>query len=109
MRGVKLRGGCERWCVLPETSADHFEVRIYLGQRQKMFAGNASKLLRRDRAAGGRDQERASSGNYACVADRPTCRATTCSSPTRPATIVLHFDGTTWTTLNASQITRTRP
>src|SRR5262245_61685078 len=44
MRGSKLRGGCVRWCVLPETTPIISGFEYVSGNIQKMFAGNATKL-----------------------------------------------------------------
>jgi hypothetical protein len=44
MKGLKLRGGCTRWCVLPETTPVISAFQYASGNNQRMFAGNATKL-----------------------------------------------------------------
>jgi len=44
LRGVKLRGGCTRWCVLPETTPVISAFEYASGSVAKMFAANATKL-----------------------------------------------------------------
>jgi len=44
MKGVKLRGGYERWCVLPETTPVISAFEYANGNVQRMYAGNATKL-----------------------------------------------------------------
>src|SRR5258705_3719775 len=44
LRGVSLRGGCVRWCVLPETTPIYSAFRYASWNDQRIFAGNATKL-----------------------------------------------------------------
>src|ERR1700745_1853942 len=44
MRGVKLRGGCIRWCVLPEQVPIISAFEYVTGSEQRMFAAQATKL-----------------------------------------------------------------
>jgi hypothetical protein len=44
LRGVKLRGGTVRWCVLPETTPVISAFEYKSGTTERMFAGNATKL-----------------------------------------------------------------
>jgi len=44
MRGVKLRGGFTRWCVLPETTPIISGFNYIAGTNQRMYAANATKL-----------------------------------------------------------------
>ena len=45
MKGVKLRGGCTRWCELPETTPIISAFEYSDGNVQKMYAANATKLF----------------------------------------------------------------
>ena len=47
LRGVKLRGGCERWAVLPEDDADHFRFRVSQRQRAEDVRRQRHQALRR--------------------------------------------------------------
>jgi hypothetical protein len=44
MRGVKLRGGYTRWCVLPETTPIISGFEYISANNQRMYAANATKL-----------------------------------------------------------------
>jgi hypothetical protein len=44
MRGVKLRGGTIRWCVLPETTPVISAFEYKSGVNERMFVGNSTKL-----------------------------------------------------------------
>ena len=44
MKGCALRGGCQRWAALPETTPVVSMFQYISGNIQKMFAGNATKL-----------------------------------------------------------------
>jgi len=44
MRGIKLRGGCTRWCELPETTPVISAFEYEDANIDKMFAANAEKL-----------------------------------------------------------------
>jgi hypothetical protein len=44
MKGVKLRGGCERWCELPETTPVISAFEYVSGTVERMYAANATKL-----------------------------------------------------------------
>jgi len=44
MKGVKLRGGCIRWCELPETTPIISAFEYSDGNAQRMYAANATKL-----------------------------------------------------------------
>jgi hypothetical protein len=44
MKGVKLRGGCTRWCVLPDAVPVVSAFEYVGGNTQRMFAAQATKL-----------------------------------------------------------------
>ena len=44
MRGVKLRGGCTEWCVLPETTPIISSFEYVSGIDHQMFAANLNKI-----------------------------------------------------------------
>jgi hypothetical protein len=44
MKGVSLRGGCERWCVLPDAVPVVSAFEYASGNNQRMYAGQLTKL-----------------------------------------------------------------
>ena len=104
MRGCKLRGGCTRWCSLPETDpvVSGFEYRS--ANDQRMFAANNTKLYDVTSSAPALVKGGQSSGNYA-VAQMANAGGDWLTAVNDRGDPPLRFDGTTWTTLNAGQIT----
>ena len=104
MRGVKLRGGCVRWCVLPETTPVISAFSYMSGNIQYMYAGNANKLY--DVTASTPVQIKAgqTSGNY-CAAQMASAGGDFMVVCNETGDDPLLFDGTTWTTMNGGQIT----
>ena len=98
LRGVSLRGGSVTWCRLPETTPVISGFRYVSGNKQLMFAGNATKLYDVTsvpvEVVSGQ-----TSGNYAAAqlsnqgGDWMVVVNETGDPP-------LRFNGTTWTTLN---------
>jgi len=116
MRGVKLRGGTIRWCDLhaldtvvpPVPSPDRKPVvsafEYTSGNIQRMFAGQQTKLF--DVSSGGPILVKSgqTSGNYA-AAQLANAAGDFLTAVNDGGDFPLRFDGTTWTTLNADQIT----
>jgi hypothetical protein len=105
LRGVKLRGGCQRWATLPETTPVISGFEYISGNVQKMFAGNATKLY--DVSFTGAPtvvKTGQASGNY-CASQMANASGDYMMVVNDAGDYPLRFDGTTWTTLNAGQIT----
>jgi hypothetical protein len=105
MRGVALRGGCARWCALPETTPVVSAFEYDSGNVQKMFAGNAAKLY--DVTASGTPTVVASgqhSGNY-CASQMANASGDYLMVVNDAGDPALRFDGAAWTVLNSGQIT----
>jgi hypothetical protein len=105
MEGVALRGGCVRWCTLPETTPVISAFEYISGNVQHMFAGNATKLY--DVTASGTPTAVATgqhSGNYAAsqMANAAGDYLMVVNDAGDPP---LRFDGAAWTVLNSGQIT----
>jgi hypothetical protein len=104
MKGIALRGGCTRWCTLPETTPVISMFQFISGNNQKIFAGNAAKLY--DVTAGTPTLIKSGqlSGNYVAsqLANASGDHMLVCNDA---GDYVLHFDGAAWTTFNAGQIT----
>ena len=104
MKGLALRGGCSRWSVLPETTPVVSMFQFISGNNQKMFAGNATKLYDVTATAPVLVKSGQASGNY--VASQMANQGGDHMLVANDAgDYLLHYDGTTWTTYNASQIT----
>jgi hypothetical protein len=105
MRGVKLRGGCERWCVLPETNPVISGFEYIASNVQKMFAATATNLYDVTFAdTPTLVQGSRTSGNYA-AAQLSNQGGNWLIAVNDAGEHPLQFDGTTWTLLNAGQIT----
>ena len=105
MRGVKLRGGSKRWCVLPETTPVISAFEYVFGTNHRMFAGNATKLY--DVTAQGGPvavKTGQTSGNYAAAQITSTSGLSWLTVVNDTGDFPLQFDGTTWVTLSASEI-----
>jgi hypothetical protein len=116
MKGIKLRGGCTRWCDLhaldvpvpPVPSASRLPVismfQYISGNNQRIFAGQTTKLF--DVTAGSPTLVKSgqNSGNYVAsqLANASGDHMLVCNDA---GDYVLHFDGAAWTTYNTGQIT----
>lgn len=104
-RSVKLRGGCIRHCVLPETTPIVSMFEYLSGNTQQIFAANSTKIYNVTTA--GFPVEVASgqhSGNYA-ASELSNASGDHMLVVNDDGDDVLHYDGTTWTVFNAGQIT----
>jgi hypothetical protein len=99
MRGAQLRGGCIRWCTLPEpmvTSAFEYAS----GNIQKMFAATATNLY--DVTFNGAPtliQSGQSSGNY-CASQLATMAGDYLLAVNDAGDYPLRYDGTNWVVLD---------
>jgi hypothetical protein len=104
MRGVALRGGCALWATLPETTPVISAFKFASGNNQRMYVGNATKLYDVTTITPVAIKTGQASGNY--VASQMANQSGDHMLVANDAgDYILHFDGTTWTTFNASQIT----
>jgi len=116
MRGVKLRGGCIRWCDLhaldttvpPVPSALRNPVisafEYVSGNSQRMYAAQATKLFDVTGTTPVLIKSGQTSGNYA-AAQLANAAGYWLIAVNETGDFPLRFDGTTWVTLNADQIT----
>jgi hypothetical protein len=105
LQGVALRGGCLRWCELPETTPVISAFEYTSANVQKMFAGNATKLY--DVTANGTPtlvKSGQTSGNY-CASQMANASGDYLMVVNDAGDFPLRFDGSTWTVLNSNQIT----
>jgi hypothetical protein len=103
MKGIKLRGGTKTWAVLSETTPVISMFTFISGTQQRLYAGNATKLYDVTATTPVMIKSGQTSGNY--VASQLANQAGDHMLVANDAgDYLLHFDGTTWTTLNASQI-----
>jgi len=104
MKGIKLRGGCITWATLPETTPVISMFQFISGNNQRMYAGNLNKLYDVTAPTPTMIKSGQTSGNYVAsqLANQSGDHMLVANEG---GDYLLHFDGTTWTTLNASQIT----
>jgi hypothetical protein len=104
MKGVALRGGCTRWATLPETTPIYSAFEYASGVNQRMFFANATKVYDVSSSTPVLVKSGQLSGNY--VASQLANQGGDFLIVVNDAgDFPLRFDGTTWTTLNADQIT----
>ena len=116
LRGVKLRGGCIRHCDLHALDAPVPPVpdpsrkpvisgfEYISGNVQKMFAGQQTKLFDVTAGVPVLVKSGQASGNY-CASQLANASGDYLIAVNDAGDYPLRFDGTTWTTLNAGQIT----
>lgn len=103
MKGIKLRGGCIRWCVLPEAVPVVSGFEYVSGNQQRMFAANATKLYDVTSNVPTLVKSGQTSGNY-CASQLANLSGYWLIAANETGDFPLRFDGTTWTTLSADQI-----
>ena len=99
-RGVKLRGGCVRWCELPETTPVISAFEYISGNTERMFAANVSKLY----DVSGTPtlvKDGQGSGNYA-AAQMSNAAGEWLVTVNDAGDPPLRFNGLTWETLDAA-------
>jgi hypothetical protein len=105
MKGLALRGGCEKWSQLPETTSVISMFQYITANVQRLFAGNATKLY--DVTAKGVAptlvKSGQASGNY-CASQLSNDGGDYLTVVNDAGDYPLRFDGTAWTTLSAGQI-----
>jgi hypothetical protein len=99
LRGVSLRGGCIRWCVLPETTPVISAFRYASGNNQNMYAGNATKLYDVTTSAPTVVKSGQTSGNY-CASQMANQGGDWMVVVNDNGDAPLRFNGSTWATLN---------
>jgi len=104
MRGVKLRGGCEEWCQLPETTPVISGFEYASGIIHQMFAANTAKVYNVTSAVPVMVASGRTSGNYVAsqLANQGGDWLLAVNDAGDPP---LRYNGTTWEVLNAGQIT----
>lgn len=109
MKGISLRGGSELWLQLPETTPVLSGFNYLSGTTAKMFAGNATKLYDvSTKPTPVLVKSGQHSGNY-CASQLANQSGDYLMVVNDYGDFPLRFDGTTWTTLNASQINASGP
>jgi len=98
MKGVKLRGGCTRWCVLPDAVPVVSGFEYVSGNTQRMFAGQATKLFDVTATVPTLIKSGQTSGNY-CASQLANLSGYWMLVCNETGDSVLRFDGTAWTTL----------
>ena len=95
MQGIALRGGCIRWCALPETTPVVSMFQYASGNIAKMFAGNATKLYDVTTTAPVQVASGQHSGNY-CASQLANQGGDWLLVANDAGDPLLRFDGTSW-------------
>ncbi len=98
MRGVKLRGGCVRHCVLPDAVPIVSAFEYADISQQRMFAGQATKLYDVTATTPVLVKSGQTSGNY-CASPLSNLEGNWLIVVNDAGDPVLRFNGTSWTTL----------
>jgi len=104
MKGSKLRGGCQRWCTLPETTAVISGFEYVTGIASKMFAANAAKLYDITTNTPALIVSGRTSGNYAASQITNVAGTQFLLAVNETGDPVLRFNGTSWVTLDPATI-----
>jgi hypothetical protein len=101
MKGVSLRGGFDRWCVLPDAVPIISGFQYASANIQRMFAGQATKLYDVTTAMPAAVKTGQTSGNYAStqLANAAGDWLIVVNDAGDPP---LRYDGTSWETLDAA-------
>jgi hypothetical protein len=104
MKGCSVRGGHQLWATLPENTPIYSAFNYVSGIIRRMFVGNATKLYDVTTTTPSLVKSGQTSGNYSAaqMANAAGDFLTVVNDGGDPP---LRFDGTTWTVLNAGQIT----
>ena len=108
MKGVSLRGGCDLWCQLPETTPVISAFEYVSGIVHKMFACNATKVYDVSTSLPVLVKSGQTSGNYV-ASQLANAGGDWLIAVNDAGDHPLRYDGTTWTTLNTGQITASGP
>ena len=105
MKGVSLRGGCALWAQLPETTPVISAFEYVNGSNvHRMYAANAAKLYEVTTGTPVAVKTGQASGNYV-ASQMSNASGEHMLVANDAGDFLLHFDGTAWTTFDASQIT----
>lgn len=112
IRGLKLRGGCTRWCDLHPGLADNDPLRVPVisafeyvdGLNHRMFAGQQTKLFDVTNPTAVLVKSGQTSGNYS-AAQLSNAAGRWLIAVNDAGNEPLRYDGTTWTTMAAGDMT----
>ncbi len=102
-KGVSLRGGCERWCVLPDAVPIISAFQYASGNNQRMFAGQTTKLYDVTTSTPVAVKTGQTSGNY-CAAQMANAAGDWMIVVNDAGDPPLRYDGTTWETLSTGYV-----
>jgi hypothetical protein len=101
MRGVSLRGGCEEWCQLPETTPVISAFEYNSGVKHQIFAANQTKIYNVTTSTPVEVDSTRTSGNHVAsqLANQGGDFMIVADDAGDP---LLRYDGTTWTSLTTT-------
>jgi len=103
LKGVSLRGGCTRYCVLPEAVPIISGFQYASGNNQKMFAGQPTKLYDVTTSTPVLVKSGQTSGNY-CASQMANAAGDWMIVVNDAGDAPLRYDGTTWETLSVGYV-----
>jgi hypothetical protein len=101
MKGVALRGGCDRWAVLPETTPIYSAFNYDSGIIHKMFMANAAKIYDVSTSTPVLVKSGQTSGNYR-ASQLATAGGDWLLAVNDNGDFPLRFNGTSWVTLDGT-------
>ena len=104
MKGAKIRGGCKLWAQLPETTPVISAFNYESGTNKHMFFANAGKIYDVTTTTPVLVKSGQTSGNYA-ASQLANAGGDWMIVVNDAGDFPLRFDGTSWVTFNADQIT----
>jgi hypothetical protein len=104
MKGVSLRGGCVVWTQLPETTPVISAFEYVRSGEHRMYAANATKVYEVTSGSPVEVKSGQTSGNYV-ASQMSNASGDHMLVANDNGDFLLHFDGLTWETFDASQIT----
>jgi len=99
LRGVSLRGGCEEWCQLPETTPVISSFEYATSSNHQMFAANATKVYNVTTTSPVEIANGRSSGNYV-GSQMSNAGGDWLLVVNDAGDAVLRYNGTTWTVVS---------
>jgi len=103
MQGIRLRGGCEKWCALPEQIPVISSFEYKSGITERMFAANDTKLYEVTYTTPIEVKAGQQSGNYA-ASQLSNAAGDWLIAVNDAGDFPLRYDGTSWEVMDAAYV-----